>query len=239
MKSADVRDRDDSPARWRLHLAWMGAVAAEGLMRARGVVVGEVTAQQPSEMSFIEYDHVIEAFPSNRPDNALGEGVLPGGSWGDENLVDPHAFHAPCEHIAVDGVPITEQVLGCGLFREALDKLLGGPGGGWVVGDVDMDEFPTVVAKDQEPEEQAEGGGGDDEEVDSDDVTERRLKEGARRGGWPRRGAPHVLGDGELGDFLAQEPEFGLDSAPAPGRVHSGHAADQRAEFKIERRATH
>jgi hypothetical protein len=28
---------------------------------------------------------------------------------------------------------------------------------GGVVGDVDMEEFPTVVAKDQEAEEQAEG----------------------------------------------------------------------------------
>src|SRR5438132_11372050 len=89
----------------------MGAVVVESLMRARGVVVREVTAQQASEMPFVEHDDVIEAFPSNRPDDALGEGVLPGGSWGDEDLVDPHTFQAPCELAAVDGVPITEQVL--------------------------------------------------------------------------------------------------------------------------------
>ena len=39
------------------------------------------------------------------------------------------------------------------------DKLEGGPGGGGVVGDVDMDEFSTVVSKDQESEEQVEGQG--------------------------------------------------------------------------------
>jgi hypothetical protein len=33
-------------------------------------------------------------------------------------------------------------------------------------------------------------------------------------------------------------PEFGLDPTSAPGRVLSGHTADQRAELKIERRAT-
>ena len=101
-------------------------------------------------MPFVEHDDVSEAFASNRPDDALGEGILPGRSWGDEDLVDPHAFHPPCEHVAVDGVPITEQVLGCGLVREGLDKRLGGPGGGGVVGDVDLDEFSPVVAKDQE-----------------------------------------------------------------------------------------
>src|SRR2546425_1465996 len=97
MKSADLRDRDDSPARWRLHFAWMGAVAVEGLMWAGGVVVREVGAQQASEMPFVEHDDAIEAFPSNRPDDALGEGILPGGSWGDEDPVDPQAFHPPCE----------------------------------------------------------------------------------------------------------------------------------------------
>src|SRR5881296_3618346 len=166
MKSADLWDREDAPARWRLHVARVGAVVVEGLMRAGGVVVREVTAQQASEMPFVEDDDVIEAFPSNRPDDALGEGILPGRSWGDEDLVDPHALHPPREHLAVDGVAITEQVLGRGLFREGLDKLLGGPSGGRVVGHIDVDEFPASVPKDNEPEEQAERQGRDYEEVD-------------------------------------------------------------------------
>jgi hypothetical protein len=70
-------------------------------MRARCIVVGEVPAQQASEMPFAEDDDVIEAFASNRPDDALGEGILPGCSWGDEDLVDSHAFHASCENVAV------------------------------------------------------------------------------------------------------------------------------------------
>ena len=83
-----------------------------------------------------------------------------------------------------------------------------------------------------------EGEGRDDEEVDGDNLANMRPKEGAPRRGGSRREAPHVLGNGEPGDLVAEEPEFGLDPAPAPGWVLSGHAADQRAEFKIERRAT-
>src|SRR5215470_3590257 len=127
MKSADLRDRNDSPGGWR---------------------------------------------PSNRPDDALGEGILPGCSWGDEDLVDPHALHASCENVAVAGVAITEKVLGCGLFREALDQLASSPGGGRVVGDVDMHEFSAVVSEKQEPEEQLEGEGGHNEEVDSDNLAD-------------------------------------------------------------------
>jgi hypothetical protein len=51
MKAADLRDRNDAPARWRLRLAPMGAAVVEGLMRARGVVVREVSAQQAAEHS--------------------------------------------------------------------------------------------------------------------------------------------------------------------------------------------
>jgi hypothetical protein len=106
-----------------------------------------------------------------------------------------------------------------------------------VVGGVDI-EFSTVVSKNQEPEEQAKGERGDNEEIDGDNVTGMRFKEGAPRRGCPRRGAPNVLGNGELSNLIAEEPEFGLDPAPAPGRILSGHAADQRAKLKIERRAT-
>jgi hypothetical protein len=42
----------------------MGAVVVEGLMRAGGVVVREITAQQTSEMPFVDHNDVIEAFPS-------------------------------------------------------------------------------------------------------------------------------------------------------------------------------
>jgi hypothetical protein len=189
-------------------------------------------------LPFVDHNDVIEAFPSNRPDDAPGEGILPRGARGDEDLAHPEAFHPPCEHVAVDGTPIAEQVRGRSLFREAVDQLVGGPGGGGVVGDVDMDEFSTVVSKDQEPEEQKEGERGDNEEVDGDNVANMRLEEDTPRRGWPGRGAPHVLGNGGLRDFIAEEPEFGLDPAPAPGWVFSGHAADQPAELKIERRAT-
>ena len=81
--------------------------------------------QQTSEMPFAKDDNVIEAFASNRPYDALGEGILPGRPRGDEDLAHPQAFHPPDEDIAVDRVPVAEQVLGRGLFREALDQLVG------------------------------------------------------------------------------------------------------------------
>jgi len=123
--------------------------------------------------------------PPNRPEEALGEGIMPARSWGDEDLVESHAFHPTGEHVAVDGVAIPEQVLGGGFFWEGLDQLLGGSRSGWVIGHIDVDEFPALVPKDDEPEEQAERQGWDHEEVDSADVIEVSIQEGA-----PPRGRP-------------------------------------------------
>jgi hypothetical protein len=209
MQPTNLWEGHDSPRRQWLNVPGMRAVA-ERLMRTGGVVVRKVAAQQTSEMPFVDHDDVVEAFASNRTDDALGERILPGRPRGDEDLVHPQASHPPYEHVAVDGVPIAEQVLGRGVFREAFDQSLGGPGGGGVVGDVDLDEFSPGVSKDQESEEQLEGEGGDDEEVGSDNLADVCLQEGPPRRGWPRRGALHVLGNGELGDLLAEKAEFGL-----------------------------
>src|SRR5258708_39095753 len=92
----------------------MGAVVMERLMRAGGVVVREVTAQQTSEMPVVDHDDLIEAFPSNRPDDALREGILPAGSRGNADLAHPQAFHPPCHHVAGDGVPSADQALARG-----------------------------------------------------------------------------------------------------------------------------
>ena len=88
MKSADLGDRHDAPGRWRLYFSRIRAVVVEGLMRAGGVV----STQQTSEMPFVDHDDVIKAFPSDRADDAFGEGILPGRSRGDEDLANPQAF---------------------------------------------------------------------------------------------------------------------------------------------------
>jgi len=51
-----------------------------------------------------------------------------------------------------------------------------------VIGDTDVDEFPAVVAENDEAEEQAEGQRRDDEEIDGGDVFQVGLQEAAPRG---------------------------------------------------------
>src|SRR5262245_54481190 len=139
MKPADFGDYDDTPGQGRLALAPTGAVVSEALVRSGHVVVREVSAKHATQVTFIEHDDEVEAFSANRADDAFGEGILPGRAGGDDGLADAQVLHSPLEVSPVDGVAIAEQVGGSGLVGEGVDELLGGPRGGGLVSDAEVD----------------------------------------------------------------------------------------------------
>src|SRR3989442_11600324 len=187
-------------------------------------------------MTLIEDEDVVQAFAADRADQALGEGIVPGGARGDQDLADAHVCDSASELVTIDRVPIAEQILGRRIIGKSVDHLACRPGGGRVVGDVDLDEFAAIVAEDDEGKEQAEGEGGAHEEIGGGDLGEMGLMEGAPSRGMPRGSPPHVLGDRELSHIVAEEPKLGLDAATAPGGILASHAANQVPDLAIDRR---
>jgi hypothetical protein len=47
----------------------------------------------------------------------------------------------------------------------------------------------------------------------------------------------HVLGDGQLGDRVAEQGEFGPNAPAAPGGILASHAPDESAKLGVEPRA--
>src|SRR5213083_2575112 len=188
-------------------------------------------------MTLIEDDDVVQAFAADRADQAFGEGILPGGAGGDEDLTDSHLRDSASERVTIDRVPVAEQIFRSRLIGKGVDHLTCRPRGGRVGGDVDMDEVAAIVAEDEEGKEQAEGEGRDHEEIDGGDLAEMGLEEGAPGRGRPRGSPPHVLGDRELSHIVAEEPKLGLDAATAPGGILASHAANQVTDLAIDRRA--
>jgi hypothetical protein len=84
-----------------------------------------------------------------------------------------------------------------------------------VVRDVDVKQFAALVAEHHEDEQEAEAQGWHEEEVDADDVSGMRGQKHAPGWGGPRCRPVHVLGDGQLGDLVAKQGQFRLDT-PAP-----------------------
>ena len=64
-------------------------ILVESEVCARGMVVAEVTAQTPAEVSLVEDDNVIEDFAANGAYHALDERVLPGRAGRGENSSMP------------------------------------------------------------------------------------------------------------------------------------------------------
>src|SRR2546425_5762642 len=82
---------------------------------------------------------------------------------------------------------------------------------GWSV-TLSVEEFAAVMPDDDEREEQTESEGRHEEEIDGDDVSGMRGEKGAPRRRRPMRCPAHVLGDGQLGDPVAEQGEFNRES---------------------------
>jgi hypothetical protein len=150
-------------------------------------------------VSFVEDKNVVETLAADRADQALGERILPGAVWRREDFLDLHSLHAVAELLAIDLVTVAQEVGRRGVVRERGDELLGGPAGGGVLGDVEVDDPPAMVGQHDEDEQDAQERGGQGEEIDGDQIADVVREEGPP--GLRRVGAPcrHEARHGALG----------------------------------------
>jgi len=122
---------------------------------------------------------MIETLPPDRADEPLRVGILPRAVGRREDVADPHALDASPKRLPVDAVAIAEEVGRRGVVRERVDDLLGGPGGGGMLGDVEVDDAPAMVVEHDHDEQDAEPSGGHGEEIDRDQVSDMIGQEGS------------------------------------------------------------
>ena len=196
----------------------VGGVLVEREMCTRLMVVGKVAGQDAMEVSLAENENAIQALAPDRADEPLRERVLPRAVRRREHLLDPHALHAAPKWLTVDLVPITHEIGGRGLVRESVHDLLGGPDGGGMLGNVEVDDPPAMVGKHNEDEKDAQAHGGPGEEIEGDQVPDMVGKErppGLRRLGPPFR---QQAGHGALGHIDTELEEPAMDArAPQSG----------------------
>jgi hypothetical protein len=191
-------------------------VLVEREMRASPVIVVEIAGQDTAEVPFSEDEHVTQTLAPDRTDETLGERILPGAVRRREDFLDPHALHSVPKLLTIGLVTVAQEIERRRVVRERVHDLLSRPGGGGMLGEVEMDDPPAVVSEHDEDEENAEASRGHGEEVDRyqvwDMVSEERPP-GLRGLGAPLR---HEPGDGALGDIDAELPEFPVDAGKHP-----------------------
>jgi len=204
VEAADQGQRDDAAVIGWLDGSRLGRVLVEGEVRARGMVVTEITAQTPTEVSLVEDNDVVEYVAADGANHALDEGVLPRRAGRGENLGDADPFHASPELVAVDAIAIAQEVARCPVIGERLDDLLRSPCRRRRIGYVEVHDLAAILQQDHEHVEQTEGRRRHGEEVDGDKVRDVVLQErppGLR--GWLR--APrHATRNGALRHIEAE-----------------------------------
>jgi hypothetical protein len=145
------------------------------------VIVAEVAAQTTTQVSLVQDDHVVEQLTADRPDHALGEGVLPWRAWRSEDLGDADALHPSSKLAPIGIVAIAEEEARRRVMWESLDDLLRRPSGSRGLGHVEVHDSAAAMNQDHEDEEHTESNGGHDEEVDRGEIGEVILEEGSPR----------------------------------------------------------
>jgi hypothetical protein len=92
MQAADFGNLHDLPCHGELDRPGVGRVLVQREVGTRLMVVGEVSGQDAAEVSLAEDEHVIQALASDRADEPLREGILPGALRRREHLLDPMPF---------------------------------------------------------------------------------------------------------------------------------------------------
>jgi len=128
------------------------------------------------EMSFAEHDHVVQAFPPDAPDEAFGIRILPRAPRGREHLGHAQARHPPVKDLAIDRIAVAEEIPRCPAPREGLDQLLRRPLGGRMLGDIKVENAPTVAGQHDQNEEHPETDCRDDEEIQRDALSQVVLE---------------------------------------------------------------
>jgi hypothetical protein len=143
----------------------VGGLHSEAAM-GPAMVVGQVVVENALGMFLVFDDDVVETIPADGADHALGEGI---GRWrarwcGEESGAE--SSDAAVEVGAIDRVSVVDEESGdllgiAGCLRDAL----GGPAGGWMLGDAGVDDGASAEGENDEDVKDAESARDEDEEV--------------------------------------------------------------------------
>ncbi len=79
-------------------------------MRARLIVVDRISRQHAAQVSFSKNNDVVQTLAAKRADQALGYPVLPGRSWADRPVTDPHRRKPARENVSIGAVIVAHEV---------------------------------------------------------------------------------------------------------------------------------
>ena len=179
MQSAQPRQCDDVALVGWFDRARVWRVLIQCPVSSVSVIVVEIAIQTPAEVRLAEHNDVVQALAPDGSNQAFDHRILPGRLRGNDLLFQSQALDAAYEIGAIDAIPVPKQITRWSSKRKGFDHLLGGPGGGGSLRNVEVKHFAPLMGQDQEDIKHPKCGRRDGEEIDCDQlfsvVVEERL----------------------------------------------------------------
>src|SRR5260370_26945898 len=116
-----------------LHPSGQGGILAQREMSPGSVVIVDIALHDPAKLLFAGDNDVVETFSPDRTDHPFGITVLPGRSSSNRPVSNAHGTQSIFKGLAVDAVPIPEQMPRTLIPRECLRDLAAKPRCGWMI----------------------------------------------------------------------------------------------------------
>lgn len=232
MQSTESRERNHQPStRGAGSFLWSFFVQPE--MRSVFVVVADVRRKQSFQVLLIDRNDVVQQIAATAFNPSFRDSVLPRTFKRGSDRGEAHRADRDRSFQTIFPVAVEDQESLRGLKRERFSQLLNDPSARGILGDIEVQNPPTIMADHEQAVEDAERDGGNREEIHRGDGFAMIPQEGqpalggARISGRP----PHPSRNGSLRDIESEEHEFTVDTRCAPGRILRDHAEDQIADF--------
>jgi hypothetical protein len=147
---------------------------------------------------------LVVAIPSDRTDEPLRISVLPWRSWCDRPIPNGHRSKAADEDVAIDTIPIANDILRRLLPAVCLGELTGNPLGARMRGHPQPQHLSAGMPQDQKSIQQPERDRGDHEQIHRRDAVCVIAKKRLPSLGWRMPSPRHVLCNGGLPDIDAE-----------------------------------
>src|SRR5665811_2228415 len=206
-------------------------------MSPRLIIVGGICAQDPAQVRFTEYDHVVQALPADRANEPLNVSVLPGRSERNRPISNAHGAQTLHEDWPVRSVPIPNEVSRRLVPRESLGDLARDPLRSRVFRHAKRQPNSSSMPYDDKTIKHPERDRWKGKKVDRRNAIRMIVQKrppALRR--W-QLAAAHISSDCRLSDLEAELEQFTMNVWGAPERVRPAHLANERAQFSRDLRS--
>ena len=129
------------------------------------MIIINVFSKNPSQMSLVEDNDVIQTVSAERSDNTFTKRILPRRARRSDNLLNTKASNPSLNLFTINRIPITQKIAWSRVERKRLRQLLSSPLCSRMLGHIEVNNPPAIMAEHDKNIENAKCSSRDSAEI--------------------------------------------------------------------------